>query len=97
MDKVLILLPENMGKNFIPPEYLPAGENEYYIRDNQTHPPKAGWRHLQSDEVERLVKNDNTSDNWDEILVTDPFETSQIKNTRFFGLSLSYLVSNGHV
>jgi hypothetical protein len=86
MDKVLILLPENMGKNFIPPEYLPDGKNEYYIRDDQTQPPKAGWRHLQSDEVERLVKNDNTSDNWDEILVTDPFETSQIKNTRFFGL-----------
>ncbi len=39
-----------------------------------------------SDEVERLVKNDNTADNWDEILVTDQFDTDQIKNSRFFGL-----------
>ena len=86
MDKVLIVVPENMGKNFIPTEYLPDGKDEYYLRDNQTHTPKSGWRNLRSDEVERLVKNDNTSSNWDEILVTDQFETSQIKNTRFFGL-----------
>jgi hypothetical protein len=86
MDKVLILPPESMGKNFIPPQYIPKGKDEYYIRDNQKRPPKSGWRHLRSDEVERLVKNDNTSNNWDEILVTDQFETSQIKNTRFFGL-----------
>jgi hypothetical protein len=86
MDKVLIVLPENMGKNFIPAEYLPDGKDEFYIRDKQIRPPETGWRHLRSDEVERLVKNDNTSNNWDEILVTDKFETNQIKNTRFFGL-----------
>jgi hypothetical protein len=86
MDKVLILPPDDMGKNFIPGEYLPDGKNEFYLRDSQIHPPKSGWRHLRSDEVEKLVKNDNTAYNWDEILVTDQFETSQIKNTRFFGL-----------
>jgi hypothetical protein len=86
MDKVLILPPENMGNNFIPREYLPKGKDEYYQRNLQTKPPKSGWRHLASDEVERLVKNDNTAANWDEILVTDPFETNQIKNTQFFGL-----------
>jgi hypothetical protein len=86
MDKVLIVLPENMGKNFIPSEYLPDGMDEYYIRDKQARHPESGWRHLRSDEVERLVKNDNTSNNWDEILVTEQFETNQIKNTRFFGL-----------
>ncbi|MBP1670178.1 MAG: hypothetical protein H6Q21_2544, partial [Bacteroidetes bacterium] len=82
----MILPPENMGKNFIPPEYLPKGKDEYYQRNQQTKPPKSGWRQLKSDEVERLVKNDNTADNWDEILVTDAFDTNQIKNTRFFGL-----------
>ncbi|MBN1416081.1 MAG: DUF4954 family protein [Bacteroidales bacterium] len=86
MDKVLILPPENMGKNFIPAEYLPKGKDEYYQRNLQIRHPKAGWRHLQSDEVEALVKNDNTADNWDEILVTDPFDPYQIKNTRFYGL-----------
>jgi hypothetical protein len=86
MDKVLIVPQENIGKNFIPPEYLPKGKDEYYLRNRQSAPPKSGWRNLRSDEVEKLVKNDNTSDNWDEILVTDQFEPNQIKNTRFFGL-----------
>lgn len=86
MDKVLIIPPENIGKNFIPKEYLPKGKDEYYQRNKQTVPPKAGWRNLRSEEVERLVKNDNTADNWDEIFVTDQFDPNQIKNTRFFGL-----------
>ena len=86
MDNVIIVPPENIGKNFIPPKYIPKGEDEYFQRNKQTTPPKEGWRHLRSDEVELLVKNDNTADNWDEILVTDQFDTNQIKNTRFFGL-----------
>jgi hypothetical protein len=85
-DSVFILSPEYIGKNFIPHEYIPGGKDEYHIRDSQTCFPRTGWRHLRSDEVERLVKNDNTADNWDEILVTDQFETSQIKNSRFYGL-----------
>ncbi|MBN1143716.1 MAG: DUF4954 family protein [Bacteroidales bacterium] len=86
MDQVSLVFPDDMGKNFIPKEYLPKGKNEYYIRDLQTSKPKSGWRHLRSDEVERLVKNDNTSDSWENILVTDEFDTNQIKNSRFFGL-----------
>ena len=86
MDDVSIIIPENLGRNFIPPGYLPKGKDEYYQRNLQTSPPKSGWRQLQSDEVERLVKNNNTADNWDDILVTDPFDANQIKNTRFFGL-----------
>ncbi len=86
MDGVLIVPPENIGKNFVPPEFLPKGKDEYYQRNKQLTAPKSGWRHLQSDEIERLVKNDNTCDNWDELLVTDQFDTNQIKNTRFYGL-----------
>ena len=86
MDSVLIVPLENIGKNFVPAEYLPKGKDEYYLRNRQSVPPKSGWRNLRSDELEKLVKNDNTSDNWDEILVTDEFEANQIKNTRFYGL-----------
>ena len=86
MDNVLIVPPENIGKNFVPPEYIPKGTDEYFQRNKQATSPESGWRHLHSDEVERLVKNDNTADNWDEVLVTDQFDTNQIKNTRFFGL-----------
>ncbi len=86
MDRVLIIPPENIGKNFIPSEYLTDGRDEFFQRNKQSVTPESGWRNLRSDEVERLVKNDNTADNWDEILVTDQFDTNQIKNTRFFGL-----------
>lgn len=86
MDSVSIILPESIGKDFIPEEYLPKGKDQYYLRDKQSVAPETGWRQLRSDEVEKLVKNDNTSDNWDEILVTDQFDTNQIKNTRFYGL-----------
>ena len=86
MDRVSIVSAENISKNFIPLEYLPKGKDEYYLRNKQTITPKSGWRHLRSDEIERLVRNDNTADNWDELLVTDEFDTNQIKNSRFFGL-----------
>jgi hypothetical protein len=86
MDEVLIVLPENMGKKFIPPEYIPEGKDEYYQRNNQVVPPRSGWRHLRSDEVERLVKNNNTADNWDDIQVTGEFDANQIKNSGFYGL-----------
>jgi hypothetical protein len=86
MENVKIVPAENIGKNFIPADCLAKGKDEYYQRNKQSVPPKSGWRNLRSDEVEKLVKNDNTSDNWDEILVTDQFDTNQIKNTRFFGL-----------
>jgi Domain of unknown function (DUF4954) len=86
MDRVSIVSPENIGKNFIPPEYLPKDKDEYYQRNKQTLTPESGWRNLRSIEIERLVKNHNTADNWDELLVTDEFDTRQIKNTQFFGL-----------
>lgn len=86
MDNVIILPPESIGRNFIPAEFLPKGKDEYYLRDRQSTPPKGGWRHLRSEEVERLVKNANTAENWDEILVTDEFDTDQIKNSKFYGL-----------
>jgi len=86
MDEVLVIVPENMGRNFIPAAFLPPGEDEYYQRNTQTVPPETGWRHLRSHEVERLVKNNNTAVNWDELLVTEEFDTNQIKNTQFYGL-----------
>jgi hypothetical protein len=86
MDKVLIISPENIGRNFIQPEFIPKDKDENFQRNKQSIPPESGWRHLKSDEVERLVKNYNSSYNWDEILVTDQFDPDQIKNSSFFGL-----------
>lgn len=75
-----------LGKDFIPKEYLPPGEDEYYLRNSQNAMPDCRWRHLRADELERLVKNNNSSDNWDDVLVTDQFDPDQIQNTEFFGL-----------
>jgi len=86
MNTVLILPQDEMGKNFIPSEFLPQGKDEFYLRNEQSKAPKSKWRQLHSDELERLVKNDNTASNWDEILVTDQFDPKRIKNTRFYGL-----------
>ncbi len=86
MDIVSIYPSGDIGRNFIPAEYLPSGEDEYYLRNTQTTCPSKKWRHLDSEEVEQLVKNGNTSDDWDEIFVTDEFDPRQIKNTEFFGL-----------
>jgi NDP-sugar pyrophosphorylase family protein len=86
MDEVSILPADSIRKEFIPKEYLIKGKNEYYFRNKQSLWPKDRWRHLNSDEVERLVKNNNTADNWDDILVTDDFNPKLIKNSEFFGL-----------
>jgi hypothetical protein len=86
MDNVSFLPAASMGGGFIPKEFLPEGKDEYYLRNLQIPWPQNRWRHLTAHEVELLVRNDNTSDSWDEILVTDPFEPRQIRNTGFFGL-----------
>jgi hypothetical protein len=86
MEEVSIISADYMGKNFISPEFLPKDEDEYYQRNKQVKSPESGWRSLRSEEVEKLVKNNNTAENWDEILVTEIFDTSQIKNNRFYGL-----------
>ena len=86
MDTVSILPADSLGRNFIPEEYLPNGKDEYYYRNIQNPKSKAEWRHLRSDEVNRLIKNNNTSSNWDEILVTNQFDPGQISDSEFFGL-----------
>ncbi|MBN2209842.1 MAG: DUF4954 family protein [Sedimentisphaerales bacterium] len=86
MDTVLVKPPGSISKNFIPNEYLPPDKDEYYLRNIQTTRPLHQWRRLRVDELERLVKNNNTSDNWEDILVTDEFDPGRIKNTEFYGL-----------
>ena len=86
MPKVTVLRPDSLGKDFIPPEYLQNGNGQYDIRNMQSVHPIEKWRNLRSDEIERLVKNQNTAENWDDILVTNIFDPSLIRNNKFFGL-----------
>jgi hypothetical protein len=85
MDTVKVVGPENFGRGFIPPQYLPPGQDEYYLR-NQQAPHGLAWRHLRAEEVEALVGNGNACDDWNQVLVADPFSPRQVRNSRFVGL-----------
>ena len=86
MDNVEILPKGSIGRNFIPRKYLPAGKDEYYLRNQQTKGPKERWRLLRPDEIERLIQNNNTADNWETILVSSEFNPDLIRDSEFFGL-----------
>ena len=85
MEKVTVLPPEKLINGWIDQSFLPEGEDKYYIRNRQVRVPDGGWRHLTSDEIERLVRNDNTASSWDTIWVTDEFLPEQVKNNKFYG------------
>jgi len=84
--EVKIIREEDFGRNFIPEKYLRAGKDEYYLRNQQSPKPAGYWRNLRADEIEALVKNAVTCDDWDSIFVTDPFHPHLIKNCEFWGL-----------
>ncbi|QEC66988.1 DUF4954 family protein [Panacibacter ginsenosidivorans] len=76
---------DKLGYNFIKPEYLPKGKDEYYLREVQN---RSGieYRNLTAYEIEALVKNRNASDDWNKILVSDAFNPELVRNCKFFGL-----------
>lgn len=74
-----------LGYHFIPAEYIPKGKDEYYLR-NQQNVNGIHYRQLTAYEIEMLVRNRNTSDNWNNILVSNAFNPEQVQNCKFFGL-----------
>lgn len=80
---------EKLGYDFIEKDFLPKGENEYYIREQQIRQLfglEKIYRHLSAGEVETLVRNNNTSDDWNKLLVTAAFDADLVKQCHFFGL-----------
>ncbi len=75
----------DLGYNFIDEKYIPEGKDEYYLRNKQ-NPDSEKYRKLSSFEIEVLVRNSNTSDDWNKILVTSLFKPELVKNCKFFGL-----------
>ncbi|NQU76718.1 MAG: DUF4954 family protein [Planctomycetes bacterium] len=86
MKQVNVLPVGKFGRDFIPADFLPEGKDEYYLRNEQSIKPANYWRNLLADEIEALVKNANTCEDWDSLLVTDAFEPHWIKNCEFSGL-----------
>ena len=75
----------SLGYGFIPKEFIPKGKNEYHLRNIQN---RSGikYRKLKTFETEVLVRNGNSSDNWDKVLVSDAFNPDLVKSCKFFGL-----------
>lgn len=76
---------DRLGYNFIKPEYLPEGKDEYHLRNLQNR-SGIDYRHLTAYEIEVLVRNGNTSDDWNKIFVSDAFNPELVKGCKFFGL-----------
>ena len=76
---------DSLGYSFIDSRYLPKGKDEYYLRNKQN---RSGipYRQLTAYEIEVLVRNRNTSSNWNDILVSDAFTPELVQNCKFFGL-----------
>ena len=74
-----------LGYNFISAEFLPKGKDEYYLRNKQ-NTNGIQYRKLGAFEIELLVRNRNTSDDWNKILVSDAFNPELVQNCKFFGL-----------
>lgn len=74
-----------LGYGFVTKEYLQAGEDEYTLRNLQN---RSGitYKQLTAYEIEVLVRNRNTSDDWNKIYVSDAFNAELVKNCKFYGL-----------
>lgn len=75
----------NLGYDFIEPRYIPKGKDEYYLR-NEEMQSGIEYRKLKTQEIEALVRNQNTSDDWNKIFVSKSFNPALVKNCKFFGL-----------
>lgn len=75
----------SLGYNFVSPQYIPKGKDEYYLRNIQNR-NGIHYRNLTAYEIEVLVRNRNTSDDWNCVLVSDAFNPELVKNCKFFGL-----------
>ncbi|HTM91078.1 MAG TPA: DUF4954 family protein, partial [Flavisolibacter sp.] len=75
----------SIGYQFIDKEFLPEGKDEYYLRNRQL---KNGihYRNLTAYEIEVLVRNNNTSNNWNNIHVSNEFNPELVKHCKFYGL-----------
>lgn len=75
----------NLGYNFVDKKYIPKGKDEYYLRNTQN---KNGinYRKLNANEIEALIRNRNTSDDWDKIFVSKQFNPELVRNCKFHGL-----------
>ncbi|MGB1126668.1 MAG: DUF4954 family protein, partial [Phycisphaeraceae bacterium] len=86
MGPITLTPADDFSHRFLDPEDLPEGCDEYYLRNQQLGHNPERYRRLRADELEVLVKNGNNAENWDTVLVADPFRAKAIINCDFAGL-----------
>jgi len=75
----------NLGYNFVDKKYIPKGKDEYYLRNTQNQ-NGITYRKLTAQEIEALIRNRNTSDDWNKIFVDPSFNPDLVRNCKFHGL-----------
>ena len=75
----------DLGYDFVDKKYIPKGKDEYYLRNIQNRNGLV-HRKLTPQEIDALVRNRNTSDDWSKIFVAHSFNPELVKNCKFFGL-----------
>ena len=85
------------GYDFITDPYLPPGKDEYYLRFEQSQKLNSAYRSLTEEEIAILQENLNHSPNWSDVLVTDPFDPTLIRNSEFYGLVRLGFLKSGTV
>jgi hypothetical protein len=74
----------SLGFQFVADEYIPKGKDEYYLRNLQNRSGLT-YRKLTAAEIQTLIANNNFSENWNKVEVSDPFNVSLISNCKFYG------------
>lgn len=85
IERVTVVESDRLFNSWIDSEFIPEGEDKYYLRDRQTKRPEGGWRHLTKEELSVLEYYRNSALDWDSVLVCDPFDPSRIRRNKFYG------------
>ncbi len=86
MGELRVVDTRRLGWDFIPPEFLPEGKDENYLRDAQSSRPVDYWQPLTPEQIAELQASDNTSDDWANVLVAEGFDASRVRRCQFHGL-----------
>ncbi len=85
MSEMNILPKRSFAHDFVPAEYRHDGD-EYELRNRQVGKPASHWRELTPAEIDTLVKNGNTAEDWKTVRVAEGFDARHIKQSEFYGL-----------
>jgi hypothetical protein len=73
-----------MTQYFVPPNLRVQKDDDHFFRNLQNN--SRVYRSLTSEEIEILVKNNNTAESWDTFFVTQHFNPNLVRNCDFWGM-----------